>query len=110
MGNVCNETCPDHCGDCNQSGYKCNSCENGWFGVNCELNCGRCGGNGSCNITTGDCHLCSVGILETRAIRNVTNFVTQVNHVTRLLENVRTVDLVDMENIVQNFVAELVKT
>ena len=50
------------------------------------------------------------GILGTRAIRNVTNFVTQVNHVTRLLENVRTVDLVDMENIVQNVVAELVKT
>lgn len=61
MGNVCTETCPDHCGDCDQSGYKCNSCEDGWFGVNCELNCGRCGGNGSCNITTGDCHLCSVG-------------------------------------------------
>lgn len=50
------------------------------------------------------------GILGTRAIRNVTNFVTQVNHVTRSLENARTVNLVDMENIVQNIVAELVKT
>lgn len=61
MGNVCTETCPDHCGDCDQSGYKCNSCEDGWFGVKCESHCGRCGGNGSCNIKTGDCHLCSVG-------------------------------------------------
>lgn len=50
------------------------------------------------------------GILGTCAIRNVTNFVTQVNHVTRLLENATTVHLEDMENIVQNFVAELVET
>lgn len=61
MGNICTETCPDHCEDCDQSGYKCNSCENGWFGVKCESNCGRCGGNGSCDITTRDCHFCFLG-------------------------------------------------
>ncbi|XP_052685705.1 uncharacterized protein LOC128165327 [Crassostrea angulata] len=61
MGDVCSKTCPDHCGDCNQDGYICKTCENGWFGIKCETNCGRCGGNGSCDITTGDCHLCYVG-------------------------------------------------
>lgn len=103
MGNVCNETCPDHCVDCNQSGYKCNSCENGWFGVNCELNCGRCGGNGSCNITTGDCHLCSVGYFGNSCNKKCNEFCDSSKPCNKITGKCQ-------ENIVQNFVAELVKT
>ena len=62
MGDICLENCPDQCKECSQDGYKCNRCEDGWYGVKCEQRCQEsCGENTTCDIDSGWCHVCSVG-------------------------------------------------
>ena len=62
MGDKCIENCPDHCQECSRNGYKCNRCEDGWYGVKCEKRCQEsCGRNTTCDIDGGWCHVCSIG-------------------------------------------------
>uniref|UniRef100_A0A8W8KJC8 Receptor-type tyrosine-protein phosphatase T n=1 Tax=Magallana gigas TaxID=29159 RepID=A0A8W8KJC8_MAGGI len=62
MGDKCNESCPDHCVYCDQNGYKCQTCANKRYGVQCESICPlECGENGSCDIETGICDVCPAG-------------------------------------------------
>jgi hypothetical protein len=62
IGRQCNERSPENCTRCKQLDYECLHCENRWRGLKCDEKCHSvCGGNGSCEIGSGNCHVCPVG-------------------------------------------------
>ncbi|XP_076448474.1 uncharacterized protein LOC143285136 [Babylonia areolata] len=58
----CQDTCDTTDGRCTckpgWSGYRCEECEDGYYGDQCAETCGLCAGNRPCDRKTGRCHRC----------------------------------------------------